>query len=180
MTDCIFPSRQRTENISISNELTPEQIREAESLIEQYPDVLTSLRGRTDIIRHNIKLLTTEPVRSNGYRIPYKTRDVMETEIQEMLDLGVIEPSVSPYSLSAVLVHRFPETERSYRIRTEPMQNQCRIRCRTDAEPMPNMVQMINRLSGYKYFTKIDLSKGYLQVELIDESKPLTAFETPR
>ena len=96
LKDCTFPSTQRTEtykDVSISNELTPEQIREA----EQYQDVRTGLPGRTDIIRYNIKLLTTEPVRSKGYPIPYKTHEVMETEIQEMVDLGVIEPSVSPY-----------------------------------------------------------------------------------
>ena len=100
LKDCTFPSTQRTEtykDVSISNELTPEQIREAESLVEQYQDVRTSLPGRTDVIRHNIKLLTTEPVRSKGYPIPYKTHEVMETEIQEMIDLGVTEPSVSPY-----------------------------------------------------------------------------------
>ena len=88
LEDCTFPSTQRTEtykDVSISNELTSEQIREAESLVEQYPDVLTSLPGRTDIIRHNIKLLTTESVGSKGYPIPYKTREVMETEVQEML-----------------------------------------------------------------------------------------------
>ena len=103
--------------------MSPEQICEAESLIEQYPDVLTSLPGRTDVICHNIKLLTTEPVRSKGYPIPYKIREDMESEIQEMLDLGVTELSVSPYS-SAVLVSKkdgsvrfridFPETEYSY------------------------------------------------------------------
>ena len=82
----------------------PEQICEAELLIEQYPDVLTSLPGRTDVIRYNIKLLTAEPVRSKGYPIPYKTHEVLETEIQEMLDLGVIEPSVIPYSSPIVLV----------------------------------------------------------------------------
>ena len=93
LEDCTFPSTQRAEtykDVSIPNELTSEQIREAESLVEQYPDVLTSLSARTDIIRHNIKLLTTKPVRSKGYPIPYKTREVMETEVQEMLELGVI------------------------------------------------------------------------------------------
>ena len=49
-----------------------------------------------------------------------------------------------------------------------------------DAEPMPNMEEVINGLSGYKWFTKIDLSKGYSYVRLTDESKPLTAFETAR
>ena len=49
-----------------------------------------------------------------------------------------------------------------------------------DAEPMPNMEEIINRMSGHKYFTKMDLSKGYWQVGLTERSKPLTAFETPR
>ena len=47
-----------------------------------------------------------------------------------------------------------------------------------DAEPMPNMEEIINRKSGHKYFTKMDLSKGYWQVGLTERSKPLTAFET--
>ena len=178
LEDCTFPSTQRAEtykDVSISNELTSEQFREAESLVEQYPDVLTSLPGRTDIIRHNIKLLTTEPVRSKGYPIPYKTREVMETEVQEMLELGVTEPSVSPYSSPVVLV---PKKDGSVRFCID-FRKLNKV-TDFDAEPMPNMEEVINRLSGHKYFTKIDLSKGYWQVELTEESKPLTTFETPR
>ena len=40
LEDCTFPSTQLTEtykDVSISNELTSEQIREAESLVEQVP-----------------------------------------------------------------------------------------------------------------------------------------------
>ena len=84
---CTFSLTQRTssfKDVSFSKELSPEQICEAESLIEQYPDVLTSLPVRTDVIRHNIKLLKTEPVQSKIYLIPYKTREVMV--IQEMFD----------------------------------------------------------------------------------------------
>ena len=49
-----------------------------------------------------------------------------------------------------------------------------------DAEPMPNMEEIINRMSGHKYFTKMDLSKGCWQAGLTERSKPLTAFETSR
>ena len=49
-----------------------------------------------------------------------------------------------------------------------------------DAEPMPNMEEVIMKMSGHKFFTKMDLSKGYWQVSLSERSKPLTAFETPR
>ena len=106
LDDCAFPTAKQSESyndVSISDTLTSDQRSEVETLIEQYPDVLSSLSGRTVQIQHDIKLLTSESIRPKGYPIPFKTRDVMETEIQEMIDLEVIEPSVSPYSSPAVL-----------------------------------------------------------------------------
>ena len=117
----------------------------------------------------------SEPIRTKGYSIPYKTRSVMETEIQDMLDLGVIELSISPYSSPIVLV---PKTDGSVRFCID-FRKLNKV-TEFDAEPMPNMEEIINRMSGHKYFKKMDLSKGYWQVGLTERSKPLTAFETPR
>ena len=178
LDDCTFPTAKKSESfrdVSISNTLTSEQRKEVETLMKQYPDVLSSLPGRTDQIQHDIKLLTSEPIRTKGYSIPYKTRSVMETEIQDMLDLGVIEPSISPYSSPIVLVPKKDGSVRfciDFRKLNKVME--------FDAEPMPNMEEIINRMSGHKYFKKMDLSKGYWQVGLTERSKPLTAFETPR
>ena len=107
LDDCAFPTAKQPESyndVSISDTLKSEQRSKVETLIEQYPEVLSSLPDRTDQIQHDIKLLTSEPIRSNGYPIPFKTRDIMEAEIQEMTDLDVTEPSVSPYSSPVVLV----------------------------------------------------------------------------
>ena len=49
-----------------------------------------------------------------------------------------------------------------------------------DAEPLPNMDEVIYRMSGHKFFTKMDCCKGYWQVGLRDNCKHLTAFETPQ
>ena len=84
-----------------------------------------------------------------------------------MLELGVIERSVSPYSSPVVLV---PKKDGSVRFCID-FRKLNKV-TEFDAEPMPNMEEVINRLSGHKYFTKIDLSKGYWQVELTEESKP--------
>ena len=63
--------------------------------------------------------MTTEHVPYKIHPIPYKISEVMETDIQEVHDLRITEPSVPPYSSSVVLVPRkdgsvqfcFPETE---------------------------------------------------------------------
>ena len=105
---------------------------------------------------------------------PFKTRDVMEEEIQEMIDLDVTEPSISPYSSPVVLV---PKQDGSVRFCID-FRKVNKV-TEFDAEPMPNMEEVIIKMSGHKFFTKMDLSKGYWQVSLSERSKPLTAFETP-
>ena len=107
LDDCTFPTAKKPESyrdVSIADTLTSEQRKEVETLMKEYPDVLSSLSGRTDRMHHDVKLLRSEPILTKGYSIPYKTRSVMETELQDMLDLGVIEPSISPYSSHIVLV----------------------------------------------------------------------------
>lgn len=39
---------------------------------------------------------------------------------------------------------------------------------------------MYAKLAGHKYFSKIDLSKGYWQIKLTDSSNPKTAFRTSK
>ena len=100
----------------------------------------------------------------------------METEIQEMMiDLDVTEPSISPYSSPVVLI---PKKVGSVRLCID-FRKVTKV-TEFDAEPMPNMGEVIIKMSGHKIFTKMDLSKGYWQVSLSERSKPLTAFETPR
>ena len=178
LDECAFPTAKQPESyndVSICEALTSEQRSDVETFIRQYLDVFTSLPGRTDQIGHNIKLLTSDPIRSKGYPIPFKTRDVMESEIKEMLELDVIEPSVSPYSSPVVLV---PKKDGSVRFCID-FQKLNKV-TEFDAEPMPNMEEVINRMSGHRYFTKMDPCKGYWQVPLSDHCKVLTAFETPK
>ena len=63
--DCPFltPKQPQSYNaVSMSDALMLEQRTKVEALVKQYPDVLTSVPGRTDLIQHDIKLLTSEPI----------------------------------------------------------------------------------------------------------------------
>ena len=178
LEDCTFSSNMEIEtyrDVSISDVLTNEQRKEVRELLAKYPDVLTSIPGKTELLEHDIKLSTAEPVRSKGYPIPYKTREIMESEIDEMIELGVIEPSISPYSSPIVLVPkhygfvRFCIDFRKLNKVTE-----------FHAEPMPNMKEVFNRMSGHRFYSQIDLCKGYWQLGFRKRSRPYTAFKTPK
>ena len=47
-----------------------------------------------------------------------------------------------------------------------------------DTEPMGNQEDLIAKLRGDKYLTKLDLSQGYWQIPVAESSRPLTAFTT--
>ena len=48
-----------------------------------------------------------------------------------------------------------------------------------DPEPIPTAEHLFQKLSGDKFFSKIDLSKGYWQISIPEEDIPKTAFVTP-
>ena len=98
LDDCAFPTAKQSQsynNVNISDELTSEQRAEVEALVEQYPDLLTGLPCRTDLIQHDIKLLTSEPIQSKGYSVLFKACDIMDSQIKKMLELGSLSILIS-------------------------------------------------------------------------------------
>ncbi|XDV20314.1 hypothetical protein PO909_025663 [Leuciscus waleckii] len=51
--------------------------------------------GRTEILTHNIILKDTTPVWQKPYRVPEKMVEQLKSEIEAMLEMGIIEPSNS-------------------------------------------------------------------------------------
>ncbi|GFR87570.1 polyprotein [Elysia marginata] len=92
-----------------------------------------------------------------------------------MLKADIIEPSDSAYSSPIVLVKK-PTGE--YRFCND--YRRLNAISRDDAEPMPEIDTIMSNLSGSRFFTKLDLTKGYWQVPLEEKTKPLTAFPTPK
>ena len=62
--------------------------------------------GRTNLVKHHIKLTDPAPFKEAYRRIPPQMYDEVKTHIQEMLDLGAIRPSNSPWASSIVLVRK--------------------------------------------------------------------------
>lgn len=82
--------------------------------------------------------------------------ETIQKEIDIMLSIDIIEPSGSPYCPPVVLV-MIPD--KAYRFCVDMRKtNQATV---FESEPMPNPDKIFSRLFKCKYFSKIDLSKGY-------------------
>ena len=91
-----------------------------------------------------------------------------------MLDMGIIERSDSAFASPVVMI---PKKDKTVRFCVDYRKvNKITV---FDPEPMPNPEDLFVQLSSSKYFSKIDLTKGYWQIPMADESKMVTAFVTP-
>jgi hypothetical protein len=45
-----------------------------------------------------------------------------------------------------------------------------------DSFPLPRIDELLARIQGAKYFSKLDLRDGYHQIPVAQDSQPLTAF----
>jgi hypothetical protein len=62
--------------------------------------------GCTSQVKHTIETGDARPIKRNPYRVPQALKSVVEDHIDDMLDKGIIEPSMSPWSSSIVLVQK--------------------------------------------------------------------------
>ena len=91
-----------------------------------------------------------------------------------MLESGVIEPSDSPYNSPVVLVKKKDGTNR-FCIDFRRLNSITKF----DSEPMGNPDDIMAKIDKDCYFTKIDLTKGYWQIMVAEESRPMTSFVVP-
>ncbi len=132
--------------------------------------------GAAGRAKHIIKLKAgTSPVYIPAYRLPHSQREIVNQQVQELLDQGVIEHSHSPWNSPLFLV---PDKDGSYR----PVIHYRKVNDQTedDRYPLPVLSDLLMSLGGGStIFTTLDLVSGYWQVPTAPESKEITAFSTP-
>lgn len=127
--------------------------------------------GRTDLVKHEIKLTDNISVKEPYRRIPPGMYEEVRQHLKEMLEAGAIRKSQSSYCSNVVLVKKSDGSLR-FCIDLRNLNN----KTIKDAYTLPRVEETIDTLIGSKYFTKLDLRSGYWQVEIKEEDKHKTAF----
>ena len=127
--------------------------------------------GRTDLVKHHIELTNYMPVKDRYRRIPPHQYEEVRKHLKEMLEIGAIRRSNSPWASPVVLVRKKDGSLR-FCIDLRKLNAQTV----KDAYSLPRIEDALDSLNGACIFTSLDLKSGYWQVELDDQSIPLTAF----
>lgn len=165
---------ERVEDVNIAPDLTQEQSMGLKAMLQDFSGTFTDLPGHTSLTMHSIHTTTDVPVRVKPYPAPHHMKETIRKELDKMLEMDIVETSESDYSAPVVLIRKRDGSCRfclDYR--------QLNKVCVFDAEPMPSVEDLFVKLAGCRYYSKIDLSKGYWQVPLDDDAKRKSAFSTP-
>ena len=102
-----------------------------------------------------------------------KELDELKVQLQELLDLGFIRPSVSPWGAPVLFVKKKDGTMRmcvDYReLNKLTLKNKY---------PLPRIDDLFDQLKGASVFSKMDLKSGYHQLKIKPADVPKTAFRT--
>ena len=163
------------DKVNIADEtLSPEQRAVLEQFVLDHADVFSM--GDTDIghttaVKHKIELTDNMPFKQRHRRIPPAMYEELRNHLQQLLDAGIIRKSHSPWASNIVLCRKKDNSLRmcvDYR-----MLNKRTIK---DAYALPRIEEILDALTGAKYFSVLDMKSGYHQVEIEEEHKQRTAF----
>ncbi len=108
------------------------------------------------------------------YRLSPLEFEELKRQIKELLALGFIEPSTSPFGAPVLFVQKKDGSLRmcvDYRAL-----NKITVK---NKYPLPRIDDLLDRLNGCSHFSSIDLRSGYYQLRISPEDVPKTAFRTP-
>src|SRR2546430_15478915 len=157
-------------------ELDGKQQEKFTKLVQEYEGIFAKNSkdlGRTNLAKHTIDTGNHKPFKEIVYRVnPFK-KEVIEKEIQDMLEKGVIRRSNSLWSSPVTLVLKSNGKWRfciDYRKLNEIT--------RKDNHPLPRIDTILEKFGGSKWFSTMDMASGYWQIEMEEQDIEKTAFIT--
>ena len=143
-------------------------------LVLAYHDIFTmegNELGCTSAIEHEICIENSEPFKEQFWRIPPRLLEEVRTSLQDMLEVGVIHPSQSPWCSAVVLVQK----------RDGTLCFCVNFRClnawmKKDSYPLLCIQEALESMAGLVHFSSMDFKSGFWQMKMAPESQQYIAF----
>ena len=115
-----------------------------------------------------------KPIATKSRRYSNEDTKFIKEETQRMLKQGIITESNSPWRAQVLVV----KSEGHKKRLVVDYSNTINIHTELDAYPLPNLNDMVNEISKYKYYSTFDLKAAYHQVPIRKADRKFTAFQS--
>ncbi|XP_055616575.1 uncharacterized protein K02A2.6-like [Toxorhynchites rutilus septentrionalis] len=159
--------------LSIINRNTEQKLR------TKFPEVFQSTLGRCSKAKVKLYLKPdVRPVYCPKRPVAYAALPKVDAELQRLQDKGIISPvKFSDWATPIVVVRKSDNV--SVRICGD-YSTGLNNALESDAHPLPHPDDVFADLAGCRYFSQLDLSDAYLQVEVEEESQKYLTINTHR
>lgn len=170
---CNLCPEKRTERLLSSMDFSHLNFEEKNllvKLIKEFDDVFYVEGDQpesNEAFEHEIKLKEmVKPINLRQFRIPFALKGEMERNIKEMLDADLIEESCSPWNLPSFLVKKKLDRNGIQKFRLVTDMRKLNENIVQDVFPLPIIDEVLGRLGDARYFSVLDLWKGFYQIGL--------------
>jgi transposase InsO family protein len=178
-TDGGLKGKSPVESVMWGKNLQKGQQVELRKLLEKYQDVFYD-GGELPLVRvgieHNIRLRGDNgPIAFQPRRLSREAEKEVRSEIEELVGMGVIRPSNSPWAAPIVCARR---QDGSLRLALDYRALNA-VSLPATLHPIPRIDDLMDRLAGARYFAVLDAKCGYHQMPLCEQEAEMTAFVVP-
>ncbi|GBG87127.1 hypothetical protein CBR_g44584 [Chara braunii] len=125
---------------------------------------------------HTIEIIPGSSIlKGRIYRMSPGELDELRRQLKEFVEKGWIRPSVSPYGSPVLFVPKTKEGTLRMCIDYSEGLNAITVK---NIDPLPHIGDLLDKVQGCRYFSKIDMKFGYHQIAIRPEDQHKTAFQT--
>ncbi|EZG44015.1 RNA-directed DNA polymerase [Gregarina niphandrodes] len=159
----------------INPELSAVQKEDIANMLLHYDKTwrLTKL-GQCQLLEHAIDTGDHPPVKQGMRRYSPEQKEEINRQVQDLLSVGAVEESISPWRSQIVMV---PKKTGEWRMCVDYRAlNEVTV---PDTFPLPVIEDLHDHLGGVEHVMTLDLKAGFHQIRIKEGDKAKTAFATP-